>query len=164
MSYHLFQFPLPGSQDLAELNRFLGSHRVVSVQQYLVATPSGGLLTFVVQTTPGEEKAKASPSRKIDYKNELTPEAFAVFSRLRDERKRLAEAEGVPVYTLFTNEQLAEMVRRPIHSLADLGQIPGIGPARIQKHGASLLSILNGDPSKTAPPVSPNSLQPDAQP
>ena len=37
----------------------------------------------------------------------LKPEEFEVFSRLREWRKAAAEKEGVPVYTVLTNEQLA---------------------------------------------------------
>jgi len=156
MSYHLFQYSLPGGDDLTELNRFLSSHRVVSVQQHWAPTPSGALLAFVVRTTPGDDKTKPSPNRKIDYKTELTPEQFVVFSRLRDERKAMAEREGVPVYTIFTNEQLAEMVRRPIQTLSDLGRITGIGPARLEKHGTRLLELLKPDP--TSPPNSASDL------
>ena len=43
-----------------------------------------------------------------DYKQVLKPEEFEVFSRLREWRKGVAEKEGVPVYVVFSNEQLAE--------------------------------------------------------
>ena len=141
MPYHLFQYPLPGSGDLAGLNTFLASHRVVAVRQHLVHTPDGGSLVFVVETVAALAPVDAA-RRKIDYKTELTPEQFALYSRLRDERKRIAAAEGVPVYTIFSNEQLAEMVRRPIRTLEDLAGIEGIGRARLEKHGARLLECL----------------------
>ena len=44
---------------------------------------------------------------EVDYREVLKPEEFEMFSRLREWRKALAEKEGVPVYTLLTNEQLA---------------------------------------------------------
>lgn len=141
MSFQVFQFPLPGPGDLGDLNRFLAAHRVVAVKQHLVATPEGGLLVFVVETVAGAP-ASEIPRRKIDYKAELTPDQFAVFSRLRDARKTIAAVEGVPVYTVFSNEQLAEMVRRPVSTLADLEAIEGIGKARLEKHGARLLELL----------------------
>lgn len=141
MSYHLFQYSLPAPGELGDLNTFLGTHRVVTVQHHIVNTPNGAFLVFVVQTTGGETMSPSAKS-KIDYKEELTPEQFAIFSRLREERKKMAEAEGVPVYTIFTNEQLAEMVRLPARSLADLGRIEGIGKARLDKQGPRLLAIL----------------------
>ena len=49
---------------------------------------------------------------KVDFKEVLSDPEFAVFARLRALRKERADAEGVPAYALFTNEQLAEMVQR----------------------------------------------------
>ncbi|MBP9803395.1 MAG: HRDC domain-containing protein [Candidatus Accumulibacter sp.] len=47
----------------------------------------------------------------------------------------MAEQEGVPMYALFTNEQLAEMVTRRTTTIAALGEIDGVGKARIEKYG-----------------------------
>jgi HRDC domain len=51
---------------------------------------------------------------------------------LRSLRKELAQTEAVPVYTLFTNEQLAQMVQRRYQSKSDLGQIEGVGDGALQ--------------------------------
>ncbi len=142
MPYHLFQFPIPGAADLSELNSFLASQRVVAVQQHLVPAQGGGAtLAFVVQTTEGGARS-SSAGRKIDYKEELSAEDFALFSRLRDERKKIAEAEGVPIYAVLTNEQLAEIAQRRPKTLAALAEVPGLGKARIEKHGERLLRLL----------------------
>ena len=39
------------------------------------------------------------------------------------------------MYALFTNEQLAEMVTRRTTTIAALGEIDGVGKARIEKYG-----------------------------
>jgi len=65
-----------------------------------------------------------------------------VFSRLRELRKELAQTEAVPVYALFTNEQLAQMVQRRCHSNSDLAQIEGIGDSRIGKYAERILPLL----------------------
>ncbi|MFN0130475.1 MAG: HRDC domain-containing protein [Verrucomicrobiales bacterium] len=156
MAFRLFQFPVPGAGDTREMNAFLASHRIVSVQQHLVPTTGGGVLTFVVHYADTPTPAPASSGKKIDYKELLTPDQFAVFSRLRDERKKWAESEGVPVYTLFTNDQLADIVRLPVRSLADLARINGIGPARVDKYGLRLIELL----SPTAPTVDPTENAP----
>lgn len=144
MPYQVFQYPLPGPADLAELNAFLGMHRIIAVQEHLLTTPSGGLLVFVVQTVeaPTTGSSPSLASKRIDYKTVLNEEEFALFSRLREERKTIASEEGVPVFTIFTNEQLAEMVRRPVRALPDLAAIDGIGPARVEKHGKRMLALL----------------------
>jgi superfamily II DNA helicase RecQ len=76
------------------------------------------------------------------YKAILPPEEFAVFSRLREVRKEMAQTEAVPVYTLFTNEQLAQMVQRRCQSRSDLAQIDGIGESKIDKYAERLLPLL----------------------
>ena len=48
----------------------------------------------------------------------------------------------MPAYALCTNEQLAEMVRRPVQSLDSLAGIDGVGQARVEKYGGAFLRIL----------------------
>jgi len=59
---------------------------------------------------------------------------------------------GVPPYAVFTNEQLAEMVRRPVQTLAGLAGIDGVGAARVEKYGPAVLEILRVAPRGPAPP------------
>jgi superfamily II DNA helicase RecQ len=143
MNYRVFQYPLPAPPELEDLNAYLASHRVAAVTQHLVQAEGGAMLVFIVQTVAGEAPGKGrSPEARTDYREVLNAEDFQVFSRLRDERKKIAEAEGVPVYAIFTNAQLAEMVTRKVCTPADMGGIEGIGKARVEKHAARLLTIL----------------------
>jgi superfamily II DNA helicase RecQ len=48
----------------------------------------------------------------------------------------------MPPYALFTNEQLAEMVARRVTTLPALGEIPGIGKARLEKYGSLFVESL----------------------
>ena len=79
---------------------------------------------------------------RVDYKTILAEADFQIYNRLRLLRKELAEKEAVPPYTLFTNEQLAEMVRRKAVSPTQLGEIAGVGAARVEKYGAAFLKLL----------------------
>lgn len=76
-----------------------------------------------------------------------------VFAKLRALRKTLAEQEGVPAYAVFTNEQLAEMVQRRVVTATGLRDIPGIGEARADKHGAAFLAVLRAEIPLLAPPM-----------
>jgi len=78
----------------------------------------------------------------VDYREILKPEEFELFSRLRDWRKGVAEKEGVPVYAVLTNEQLAQVVQGKRATKVDLKEIDGIGEARVEKYGESLLRVL----------------------
>ena len=82
----------------------------------------------------------------MDYRELLKPEEFEVFSTLRDWRKEVAEKEGVPVYTIFTNEQLADMVRRRVSSKTQLKEIDGVGDGRLEKYADAVLGRLVFNP------------------
>lgn len=66
-----------------------------------------------------------------------------MFARLRDVRKDIAQVEAVPVYTIFTNEQLAQMVQTRATTKAALEKIAGVGDARIEKYADRFLGILS---------------------
>jgi superfamily II DNA helicase RecQ len=50
------------------------------------------------------------------------------------------------VYVVFSNEQLAEMVRQRVASKAQLNQIEGVGEARVLKYGEGVLERLVFNP------------------
>jgi len=72
----------------------------------------------------------------------LSESEFRVFVQLRELRKELANREAIPVYTVFTNEQLAEMAWRLPKSRAALAEIEGIGEAKMAKYGPAFLERI----------------------
>ncbi len=154
MQFKLFSIPATGDAEVEEeLNRFLRSHRAVSVEKELV---QGGHTTFwcfcveyLLNSPIPEGKGGGRP--RVDYKEVLSAEDFAVFARLRDARKQLAAAEAIPVYAVCTNEQLAEMAKGHAATMADLKKIDGFGDAKAEKFGAAFLAAIretNGPPDE----------------
>ena len=133
-----------------EMNAFLRSHRVLAVKKEFVPDGENSFWTFCVEYLDGVGGGSAPPQLpgrpKVDYKEVLKPEEFEVFSRLRDWRKTVAEQEGVPVYVVFTNEQLAAMVKQRVSTKAALKEIEGVGEARVEKYGAAVLERLVFNP------------------
>jgi superfamily II DNA helicase RecQ len=165
MQLRFFTIPILGGESAAaELNRFLASHRVLAVDRQLAQDGGAALWTICVSYEPAGAAGAADgagPKRgKVDYKELLSEVDFAVYAELRSLRKTLAERDGVPVYNLFTNEQLAAMVTRPVQSLAGLQAIPGVGAARIEKYGQLFLDELakarRDSASATSGPGDPN--------
>jgi superfamily II DNA helicase RecQ len=142
MQLKLFVLPIKnlGAAE-AEMNAFLRGHRVLAVKKEFVPDGENSFWTFCVEYLNGGSPMGGRPP-KVDYKEVLKPEEFEVFSRLRDWRKGVAEKEGVPVYTIFTNEQLAQTVQRQVKSKAGLKEIEGVGDARIEKYGEALVQLL----------------------
>ncbi len=151
MQYRIFQYAIPCEQELDELNKFLSNHRITSVQQSVVRANEAPTLVFVVEYVA--EQAAKSGSSKIDYREKLTEAQFTVFSRLRDLRKSIAGEEGVPVYAVFTNAQLADIVQRNVQTVQELAQTAGLGKSRIEKYGSQVISVLK-DVSESVEPKS----------
>jgi superfamily II DNA helicase RecQ len=118
----------------------------VSIQRQLIDQGVNSFWAICVDYlshAPGAGASHPNLSRsRVDYKAILPAAEFAVYSRLRDLRKELAQTEAVPVYALFTNEQLAQMVRRRCRSKSDLAQIEGIGESKIDKYAERMLPLL----------------------
>lgn len=139
MQFNTFYIPM-GDEGRAqdELNAFLRAKRVLAVEKAF----TGQGWTFCVEWMEGGKTGLRSKP-KVDYREVLSPEEFALFSRLRDKRKELSQRDGVQVYTIMTNEQLAEVVKQNITEPSSLTQIEGIGAARIEKYGSDLLTVLD---------------------
>jgi len=145
MQFRLFSIPASGSPEgEEELNRFLRSHRAVSVQRELVQIGTAASWCFCVEYLPGSQPAPEQPGgrRRIDYKEVLSEDDFSLFAQLRDVRKQLAAGEAIPVYAVCTNEHLAEIAKARPATLAELKKIEGFGEAKAEKYGESLLKAV----------------------
>lgn len=161
MQFEVFTVPAAGGEAMQELNKFLAGHRVVGVEKHLVSSGAAGpAWVFCVEYLQGavpEGKAGVGSGNmsltgmKVDYRALLSAEDFAVFSKLREVRKSLAERDGVPPYAIFTNEQLAQVVKEKATTKAALGKIDGIGVGRLEKYGEALLAALAGAAVNTSP-------------
>jgi len=65
-----------------------------------------------------------------------------LFDRLRALRRRIADAENVPAYIVFSDAVLRQMARRVPRTERDLLAIPGIGPAKLARYGERFLDTL----------------------
>ena len=151
MAFKFFIVPLhdDGAAE-HQLNAFLSNHRVLAVDRRWVDQGAASLWCFCVDyldsasptpRTAGTTRVSGNRQR-VDYKELLSADDFLMFVRLRDWRKQAAQAEAVPVYTVFTNEQLAQMIQAKAMSKADLEKIAGVGDARVEKYGAAVLEQL----------------------
>jgi hypothetical protein len=142
MSLHFFSIPaLQPQMAQDEFNAFCAAHRVLQVERQFVAAgaqsfwalcatvASGpGPLPAALKRPPRGVEGEAGNERKLDYKELLSEPDFVVFAALRQLRKTLAEQDGVPLYAVFSNEQLATLARERCASLEALGRIDGVGP------------------------------------
>ncbi len=148
MPYRVFVVPLLYADAATEeLNSFLASHRIVQIERRWMDQGNQSTLVFCVEYVLASPKPDRNPKsqlsrNRIDYKQILSPGEFTIFSLLRDLRKELSQQEGVPVFALFNNEQLAQMVQRRCSTKSDLLGIEGIGEAKVEKYSEKLLATL----------------------
>lgn len=145
MQWSFFRITVTGGEEALELNKFLRTVLVLNVHREFVSQGDGSFWAIAVEYLPatGTSAGRGSEGNgKTDFRAILSPADFTLFARLREWRKAAANSEAVPVYTIFTNEQLAEMARRRCSSKAALGEIDGIGAGRIEKYGEAVLELI----------------------
>lgn len=144
MQYKFFSIPVMNSgQTEADLNHFLRSQKVLSVRKEFVNNGDNSFWALAVSCQmTGEDAGKGFSKGRVDYKSVLSAEDFSLFVKLRDWRKGAADGEAIPVYTVFTNEQLAEIVKRKVRTKSALQEIGGIGEARVKKYGDAVIALM----------------------
>ena len=92
-----------------------------------------------------EDPAKPATARRRGSRSRLVLEIEdePLMEALRDLRKRIADANGVPPYVVFHDATLAEMVQRRPAALSDMLEITGVGQAKLQRYGAQFLEALS---------------------
>ena len=153
VQYASFSLPMyPGSTEQEELNRFLRGRRIVQTCKEFATTDSSAQWAILVEYLDGSDKSSVEQIKsKVDYKEILSAEDFTLFSKLREIRKKLAEENGLPVYAVCTNEQLAEIAKRRPKNLTECMQIEGIGQGKANKYVPSLLECINNTGNEVSP-------------
>ena len=96
-------------------------------KRHLFVTWSGKPSRFLAEL--GVEMRAAEPDDPL----------YAALKRWRLQR---ATADEVPAYVVFHNSTLAEIAGRRPCDLSELGAVPGVGPAKLQRYGADVLRVV----------------------
>lgn len=144
----LFTIPVSKPEDGEELNKFLRSVKVLETIQDVVSSPHGSYWCFCIKyfedgTTIYQHKDK------VDYKSVLSPEHFAVFSKLREWRKEASKASGLPAYAIFTDEELSKIAALKEITAAGIKSIKGIGDKKTELYASSIVQLfINNEDAK----------------
>ena len=82
--------------------------------------------------------------KKPASKGTALPEAREerLLAALRTLRARLAQAEGVPAYIVFSNAALADMARRAPRTMEAFLEVSGVGRVKAAKYGEAFLRVI----------------------
>ncbi len=91
------------------------------------------------QILPAEQAPRPEkiPAPELDYNH-------ALFALLRQKRKDLADAAGVPPYVIFPDKTLVEMAAYYPQTPPAFGQLFGVGQAKAAQYAAPFLELLIG--------------------
>jgi ATP-dependent DNA helicase RecQ len=103
-----------------------------------------------------EQTAKAARAAKVAKAGrgepaDLPAEAAGLFEQLRAWRAGVAKEQGVPAYVIFHDATLREIAATRPTSLAELGQVSGVGETKLARYGQQVLDTV-----RPGPPAAPH--------
>lgn len=90
-----------------------------------------------------QEVARPRAKRTGDHRRiSMGASTNSLFEALRIHRKRIALAQKVPPYLVFTDTVLIDLAALKPKTLADFANIKGVGEAKLKKYGTSFLAVI----------------------
>ena len=97
------------------------------------------------EAVPPSDLALKNPQKDLKdsdtWKLILSDSDMSFFNLFREWRSKKSKKEGVPPYVIFTNNQLAQIVKKRPQSISELSQIEGVGKSKLEKYGEEILEI-----------------------
>jgi ATP-dependent DNA helicase RecQ len=110
------------------------------------------LLRREPEHTPKAAKVAKAPKAQRGEPVDLTAEAAGLFEQLRAWRAGVAKEQGVPAYVIFHDATLREIATTRPASLAELGQVSGVGETKLARYGQQVLDTVRPGPPATVTP------------
>lgn len=169
--------------DDAELRDFIKDKEIVSCDSTFFSRNGQQYLSLVVAYHVSETKPEVSAetTRKTGktaaWRSMVSDADMPLFNAMRDWRNERAKKEGIPVYVISNNTELAHIVTEKPQSLNALRAIPGIGKAKAERYGKEILKALwpkgvdekaqtdqkEDSPEPTPTPVGNDEAAPDSE-
>lgn len=93
-------------------------------------------------------RGASSASRTVHSVSEpnepLEASAERLFAALKTRRGEIAREQKIPAYIVFSDRTLAEIATRKPRSLGALGEVRGVGQAKLARYGETFLAIVRG--------------------
>jgi len=137
-----------GDAGESELNAFLRGNRILDVESHLVPMAGGANWCFCVRYIErgmGDKESGKKKDGKVDYRGILDEVTFRKFSKLREIRKKVAAAEAVSAFIVFTDLELVEMARLEEITEKSMLSIKGIGEKKVERYAQYFIAIPGSD-------------------
>lgn len=122
--------------DAGHLARSPGEYPVIALGETAASVLRGDAVAALFETQAPKQ------TRNGPQKTPLSPEDLPLFEALRDMRRTLADAKGVPTFVILADSVLADIARQRPNSLEKLRQVRGIGEQKLAAFGDTILQTL----------------------
>jgi superfamily II DNA helicase RecQ len=143
-----------GGFDDRPLQEFIADKEVIEFSEHFFVHENTPCLTILIAYRSLESLESPRVLRQTDPRLEFDGVEKEAYDALRAWRAAAAKMEGIPVYMIANNKQLAKMIRLKPASREALGKVEGIGEAKIAKYGDQILEVLSkhlsGTPAQAA--------------
>jgi ATP-dependent DNA helicase RecQ len=97
------------------------------------------VLGEAVAATPVIPRSRRTRLAPLPASDDLDAELYVALKALR---RTIADARAVPAYIVFSDATLVQMAERRPRNEAELLEVPGVGPKKVELYGAQFLAIL----------------------
>jgi len=116
-------------------------------QALIIQEEEDGFVVEFVDTTYSAAPTVVTPAAPPPVLQDDTPQVPLnndLFQQLVQLRKQLAVMEKVPPYVVFHDKTLREMADTTPKNIQEMGNISGVGQAKLDKYGAVFLETIHG--------------------
>src|SRR6056297_1598927 len=126
-----------------EIKKFLDNKKVIDYDINFFKSNNSYFWTilFVYNKNKNRKKVK----KNIDIEIEISEKDKKLYERLKEWRLETAREQGIPVYIIFSNNELKRIVNKRPKSKKELKTINGIGDKKTKKYGKEVLKIVKKD-------------------
>ena len=144
MQIEIFTLPVYDNREQTEeMNNFLRGHKIIDIEKKFIDSGTSSFWTFMVRYVTGEAFKNEVKKSTKDYKAELEPRVFVIYTELRKIRKIVAEEKNLPLYSLFSNAELSEIAKLDELTNENVIKIKGIGKNKMDNYGKRIIQLYH---------------------
>ncbi len=108
IQYKFFMISMKNTSEAEEVfNRFLRGGNIINITKEFVGQGENSFWSIAVEYHTGTGASASDKRGRVDYREVLSPEDFAIYAKLREWRRTIAEKESTQLFNVFTNDQMA---------------------------------------------------------
>lgn len=91
---------------------------------------------------PSAPRARQGKAARTAAQSSLPERDRELFQALRQKRLEIAREQNIPPYVIFHDKTLIELAAMRPTSRAEMAKVPGVGEAKLDRHGPAFLAVI----------------------